>query len=284
MRLLALVLALLLPLGAYGQSLTVVSLSGGRSYLIARPAGDGPVPLILALHGGGGNPQQFARISGLAPKAVQAGFAIAFPAGSSRRNGRMLAWNAGYCCGWAAESGVDDLAYLDGVVADARRQFGATGSLFLTGMSNGAMMSQTYAARRGAAVAGVVSVSGTMDAARLRLVGQVPLLHIHGTGDTMVPIDGGPGDSSLTETNFASVNSVLADFRAPFGTMRQSDKSWTAGGYEFRRTVWTKAGRENVVLITVIGGDHEWPGGGRADNKALDASATAIDFFKAQMR
>ncbi len=283
MRLIALILCLFLPSLAQGQSLREITLPDGRFYLFARPAGQAEVPLVVALHGGGGNPEQFERASQIAEKALAAGFAIALPAGTPGRMARLRTWNAGYCCAAAQRQGVDDVAFLDAVIASAA-QAGASGPVFLTGMSNGAMMAQTYAARRAGRVAGVASVSGTMDTRRLRVGAPVPLLHIHGTADPMVPYAGGQGDSSLTRADFSSVAEVMADFRAPFGAMGESRKSWTAGGYDFVRTAWSTGGQEKVVLITVEGGDHEWPGGRRADDQALDASDMAIAFFKAQMR
>jgi poly(3-hydroxybutyrate) depolymerase len=46
---------------------------GDRYYQIERPANPRGAPLILALHGGGGNPDQFASASGLGRDAVSAG-------------------------------------------------------------------------------------------------------------------------------------------------------------------------------------------------------------------
>lgn len=282
MRVFILLILMLLPAGAMAD-LREVRLADGRFYLFDRPAGQGPAPLIVALHGGGGNPAQFARSSGLAQAAVRAGFAIAFPAGSARRQERMLTWNAGYCCGWAAETGVDDPGFLDRVVADAAQRFGATGPVFVTGMSNGAMMAQTWATRRAAKVAGVATVSGTMDAAHLRVAAPVPFLHIHGDADRMVPFAGGVGDSSLTRTDFAAVADVLADFRRPFGAMAKASSQTSAGGYRFLRTVWSRGGRARVVLIEIGGGAHEWPGGRRADDQAMSATEEVIAFFRAQL-
>ena len=130
-----------------------------RFYLIDQP--DTPSgAVILALHGAGGNPANFAMVSGLAEAALPLGFTVIFPAGVEADGQRTL--NALYCCGEAAAVGVDDLAFLDSVLADASERFGLdTGRLYLTGMSNGAMLAETYAVLRGAkAVAGV---SGTLD-------------------------------------------------------------------------------------------------------------------------
>ena len=126
----------------------------------------------------------FAEIIRIPAAAIRAGFAIALPLGT----GRLPTWNGGYCCGAAARTGVDDIAFLDRVARDASLRAGTTGKIFVTGMSNGAIMAQTWAAARPATIAAVVSVAGTMDADRVRVRGPVPILHIHGTADEVTPI------------------------------------------------------------------------------------------------
>ena len=70
---------------------------GDRSYRIDLPAVAQGAPLILALHGGGGGAEQFARSSGLSRPANRLGYAVIYPQGS----GRVATWNGGYCCGTA---------------------------------------------------------------------------------------------------------------------------------------------------------------------------------------
>ncbi|MFT4150903.1 MAG: PHB depolymerase family esterase, partial [Paracoccaceae bacterium] len=253
MRRFLLILLMMLPLPAVAQDLAEIALPGGRSYLFARPAGREPAPVIIALHGGGGSPRQFARNSGLVRAATGAGFAIALPAGT----GRLATWNAGYCCGAAERQAVDDLAFLDAVARDALTRAGGGAKVFVTGMSNGAMMAQTWAAQRPGLVAAVASVSGTMDAAHIRVAGRVPILHIHGTADPMVPFDGGPGQGMATgRIDLAPVAEVLADFRAPFGPLAGRHDT-LPGGVE--RTRWTSGGKVAVELLVLPGGGHEWP-------------------------
>ncbi len=105
---------------------------GERFYLIDLPARAKGAPMILALHGGGGDPSQFATASGLGAAGTAKGYAVVFPAGSSRRGGdRLLTWNGGYCCGHAARAGVDDNAFLKAVIADASARFGLDGAVSL---------------------------------------------------------------------------------------------------------------------------------------------------------
>lgn len=283
-------IALLLAAAAASAETHEVILPDGRYYRIDLPARPAGAPLILALHGGGGDPDQFARASGLARAATRAGFAVAFPAGSGRRSGRLLTWNGGYCCGYAARQGIDDMAFLRQVMADAGRRFGVDGSrVFLTGMSNGSIMAETFAARNPALVRAVAGVAGTMDTARNRVRGPVPALIIHGTADPMVPYAGGQGDRSLTRTDFASVDSVVTAFRAPWGALGEVSRRIDRhdDGTAVVITDFAKGSRVVVRLVTVEGGGHHWPGGRKlrlSDGKTqeIDANAEILRFFAMQ--
>jgi polyhydroxybutyrate depolymerase len=285
MRKIALLIALLwfsLPAAAKTVRL------GGRYYEIALPANPRGAALILALHGGGGDPDQFAQASGFARAATRAGYAVAFPAGSGRRGNRLLTWNGGYCCGYAARAGVDDFGFLKEVIEDAATRFGVDGSgVYLTGMSNGSIMSETFAARNPGVVRAVAGVSGTMDTSRIRVEGRVPALIIHGTADPMVPYAGGQGDSSLTRTDFASVASVVNAFLAPWGgvparTDRTIDRK--DDGTAVVVTDYQNGGQVVLRLMTVEGGAHHWPGGRKArlsegKTQEIDANTEILRFF-----
>jgi polyhydroxybutyrate depolymerase len=283
MRLIAFLIALCLAMPAFAETIRL----GDRWYDIVLPANPQGAPLILALHGGGGDPSQFASASGFGVAATRAGFAVAFPAGTGRRGDRLLTWNGGYCCGSAARQGVDDIGFLKAIIADASSRFGVDGDgVFLTGMSNGSIMSETFAAKNPGMVRAVAGVSGTMDTRRTRVRGQVPALIIHGTADTMVPYDGGKGETSLTRTDFASVSSVVQAFLAPWGAV--SDTSKSIGAKDDATSVvvtdYAKGGTVVLRLITVEGGAHHWPGGRKArlsegKTQEIDANTEILRFF-----
>jgi polyhydroxybutyrate depolymerase len=286
MRKLALLIALLLAVPAGAETVRL----GDRWYEIALPADPRGAPLILALHGGGGDPDQFARASGLARAASRAGFAVAIPAGSGRRGERLLTWNGGYCCGYAARTGVDDGKFLKAVIKDAADRFGIDDHrVYLTGMSNGAILAETFAARNPELVRAVAGVSGTMDTSRIRVQGKVPALIIHGTADTNVPYEGGQGTNSHTRTDFASVDSVVKAFLAPWGgvlaeTARTIDRR--DDGTSVSVTDYQKGGRVILRLMTVEGGAHHWPGGrkarmGEGKTQEIDANTEILRFFQA---
>jgi polyhydroxybutyrate depolymerase len=249
---------------------------GDRSYIIDLPAQPMGAPMILGLHGGGGNPAQFARNSGLSGPANTAGYAVIYPAGTGRL---LLTWNGGYCCGAAADRRVDDIAFLDQVIRDATRRFALDGRrVYLTGMSNGSLMAEAYAATRPAAVKAVAGVSGTVDLAAFPVTGAVPLLHIHGTDDPHVPFDGGQGSESLTDTDFNAVADVMAAFRKAQGpglteVTRVIDPA--DDGMTVLETTWSKRDNPVLRLLAIRGGGHVWPGGRRAERQGGTADITA---------
>lgn len=261
---------------------------GERYYDIELPSNPKGAPLILALHGGGGDPDQFARASGFARAATKAGYAVAFPAGSGRGGTRLLTWNGGYCCGQAARTGVDDTGFLKAIIADVASRVGTDGSgVYLTGMSNGSIMSETFAAQNPGMVRAVAGVAGTMDTARNRVAGRVPALIIHGTADPMVPYAGGQGDRSLTRTDFSSVASVVNAFLAPWGgAATKADRviDRKDDGTSVVVTDYQKGGQIVLRLMTVEGGAHHWPGGRKSrlsegKTQEIDANTEILRFF-----
>ena len=158
------------------------------------------------------------------------------------------------------------MAFLAAVIDDAARRFGNEARAYLTGMSNGAIMAQTFAALRPDRTVALATVAGTMDTRRLAVPRAIPFLHIHGTADDMVPFAGGQGDTSLTRTDFASVDSVMAAFLRPHGRLPLTRSTIDPGpdGTRVLRSAWGAPARPQVVLLAVENGAHVWPGGRRA--------------------
>lgn len=284
---LKLLLALILLTGPAVAEVSEVRL-GDRRYIIHLPDRLRRPPVIIALHGGGGDPDQFASASGLGRDGTRAGYAVIFPAGTGRRGDRLLTWNGGYCCGSAARSDVDDPGFLTAVIKDAGDRFGVyTGRVYFTGMSNGSIMAETFAATNPGKVKAVAGIAGTMDAGRTRVRGPVPVLIIHGTADDMVPYEGGQGDSSLTRTDFASVAAVTKAFLTAWsGPLEMTSRRIDArdDGTSVTITDYAVKGRMVLRLETVKGGAHHWPGGRKArlssgKTEEISANAELLRFF-----
>ncbi|MEZ5235757.1 MAG: alpha/beta fold hydrolase [Acidimicrobiales bacterium] len=169
----------------------------------APATGDGPVagappaPLLLALHGGGGTGTQFEQQSRFDELAEANGFLVAYPDGTGiGRFERGRVWNAGRCCGPAADGSddPDDVAFLAAVIDDIASGHAVDRDrVVITGHSNGSMMALRFACERADLVAGVASQAGPLvtDGA-CQPSRPVPVLALHGTADANVPYAGAP--------------------------------------------------------------------------------------------
>ena len=169
-----------------------------RSYVLHLPpaaAEAAPLPLVIALHGGGGTAAGFQAYAGLDAVADREGFAVVYPSGTAPpiAAGRFLTWNAGRCCGWAMQQKIDDVGFMlrvVGAVEKAARIDPAR--IYATGHSNGAMMAYRLAAEAGDRIAAIVPVAGAMNLRKpFAPARAVPLLHIHSISDPRAPFAGG---------------------------------------------------------------------------------------------
>jgi polyhydroxybutyrate depolymerase len=248
------------------RSLTVGGLT--RTYVVhAPPALDPqkPAPVVLALHEATMTGPLMAWFSGLDATADAAGFIAVYPNGTGGRSSYF--WNAGHCCGDAARNNVDDVAFVRVVLdelatvyrIDPRR-------VFATGMSNGAMMAYRLAAELSDRIAAVAPVAGTMACGEPRPSRPVPVLHIHGTDDEFVPFGGGRGPKSISGVPHRSVAGTVAAWARANGCREdpaavEALPDRAGDGTRVTRTTYRgEAAGAEVVLVTVAGGGHTWPG------------------------
>ncbi|MEL0028047.1 MAG: alpha/beta fold hydrolase, partial [Perlucidibaca sp.] len=228
-------------------------------------------------------------------KAAQAGFMVAYPEGSGRF-GRLLTWNAGSCCGYAQQHGVDDVAFLVALMDRLTSRHDIDPQrIFVVGMSNGGMMAYRLAAEHPERVAAVASVAGTLAIPPASVRAPVPVLHFHGSADENVPYEGGIGRHSLAGVTHASVETTLAAWiRADGANSRpqitalpdRADDGTQVTRYRYA----SPADPGAVTLYRIAGGGHTWPG--RAGHERLlgassrDISANDIlwDYFRAHVR
>jgi polyhydroxybutyrate depolymerase len=280
------------PLGSLATALVALLLCGpalardnvsvdidGRRYVAVLPDDPRNAPIVLALHGGGGHPEQFDRSSGFSQAAADAGYLVVLPEGSGYSI--FKTWNTGHCCGYAQRAGVDDVAFLDDVVEDAAARFGANPNrVYATGLSNGSMMAELYGNQRAGRVRAVAGVAGTPDPSTLTGDGAVPVLHVHGDADTHVPIEGGVGEDSFAKVDYPPLDIPLGILRDAFGPMETSTRQ--GDGYSVQD--WTQNNTPMVRLVVVEGGGHAWFGGARSvrqggANTAVSANQLVLEFF-----
>ena len=239
-----------------------------RSYLVHVPPGydaKQPTPVVVAFHGGGSNPEQMARFSGLSEKADQAGFIVVYPAGSGRV-AEALTWNAGNCCGYAQRQNIDDVGFVAALLDDLARAANVDPKrVYATGMSNGALMSYLVADKLADRFAAIAPVGGPMGTEKCQPARPVPVIHFHGTEDAFAPYAGGVGRSSITRTNFYSVQHAIDAWVAANGCQAEPQEEalpdMAKDGMHVTRKIHP-GGRDGaeVILYTIHDGGHTWPG------------------------
>ena len=122
------------------------------------------LPLVIALHGGGGNAQNMEMMSGFSEKADKENFAVVYPNGSGRiSNNILLTWNAEGCCQYAAENKIDDVGFISALIDKLVGDYGIDSKrIYATGFSNGAMMSFKLGEKIPDKIAAIAPVSGAI--------------------------------------------------------------------------------------------------------------------------
>jgi poly(3-hydroxybutyrate) depolymerase len=130
------------------------------------------MPLVIQLHGGGGNASNFEQTTKLGDAAAARGYIVVYGEGIDNEppNG-VRTWNAGSCCGAIADAAsppelfdTDDSNYLRAVLADltARGIPYNSSRVFATGHSNGAFMAYRAACElEGPGLAGIAVSAGS---------------------------------------------------------------------------------------------------------------------------
>lgn len=250
---------------------------------------DRPVPLVLALHGGGGSMDVMARdrLYGLVSQADASGWIVVFPNGYSRfRGGKLATWNAGICCGGARDSGSDDVGFLRAVVSEVQRRLRIDPQrIFATGMSNGGMMSYRLACEASDVFRAIAAVAGTDGTTACRPGRPVPVFHIHARDDDRVLFNGGSGSASDTHADFVSVPATVDKWAKLNGCSGPSQRVLERPGVVCEVRSGCQGGSEVRLCVTDTGG-HSWPGGRKAlggkGSQALDATAEIWGFFGRQ--
>jgi polyhydroxybutyrate depolymerase len=267
-----------------------------RTYLVHDFGTGVPAPLVIVLHGGGGNAANAVRMTGFDRVAARDRFIAVYPEGTSgRAGGRLLTWNAGHCCAAAMEAGVDDVGFI-GAVIDALVASGRADAsrVYVTGMSNGAMLAHRIGRELSTRIAAIAPVVGAVFGDEPPPRAPVPAFIVTGADDAIVPAAGGPltvrlvlGQRRAADRDVAPAMAQAAYWARHNGCGDPKPAETAA----FRQSAWTgcRSGAP-VVFYSVTGNGHAWPGGqpGRSGadvpSTASDATAEMWAFFKTQVR
>ncbi|AQQ09833.1 Haloalkane dehalogenase [Sedimentisphaera cyanobacteriorum] len=260
--------------GAGDRTRTIDVEGQERRYRIHVPpnyTADRKTPVVVAFHGGGGNPQSMIRLSGLNEKADDAGFVVVYPFGSGTDKDKNLTFNAGNVGGYAKRKKIDDVGFTKALLGDLEAVVNVDKErVFATGISNGGMMAYRVASELADRFAAIAPVGGPMGTETCTPSRPVSVIHFHGTADELAPFKGGKGKGSPN---------VPAFLRPEFFSVDHSIQAWVKAngcgpvprvqklpdvaddGMQVVRKTWGN-GRDGseVVLIKIEGGGHTWPG------------------------
>lgn len=267
-----------------------------RGYVVRSPAvaraPDQRLPLVLVLHGGGGNAAVAEAMTGFTDKAEREGFIVAYPEGTGRLGRRLLTWNAGHCCGHAMARQVDDVGFIRALIdrleadhpVDPRR-------IYATGMSNGGMMSHRLGIELSDRLAAIAPVVATLFGDERKPTHPVAALMINGQLDASVPPAGGaPGGRFPDAWDGTAALPALAQgsfWAAANGCAATPDS--TQQGLITRWRYRCSTGRD-VEVVLVGDNGHAWPSGkagsrrGDTPSTALSATDAIWSFFKAHSK
>lgn len=223
-------------------------------------------PLVLLLHGAGGNGKWQIEYSGLDAKADEAGFVLASPDGTGRLGRWMLTWNAGDCCGYASNRDVDDVEFLERLLDEIVPRYNLDPKrVYVVGLSNGGMMAYRLADRMPGRFAAMGIVSGTHLGDAPSLDVPVPVVHFHGTEDRLVPFDGGSDRTWHPTHGFRSARATAMAWASANGCPLEPEHEVLPDRHDDGTSISIERfgpGREGaeVALYVIAGGGHTWPG------------------------
>jgi polyhydroxybutyrate depolymerase len=236
---------------------SIVSSGEEREYILYVPKSYDPAkpaPLVISMHGGSVWPAVQRDLSGWNTLAEHHGVIVAYPMG----RGIFPAWQMRI-----REPGLPrDVRFIADLIDTIAAAYTIDSTrIYADGLSNGAGMAFVLScalADRIAAV-GMVSSALLIPFASCANDHPVPLIAFHGTHDPVAPYDG--GTSWVAPGTFPSVSSFVDAWGRRNRCAPNPVESEIAADVS-RRSYHGCAEQSDVVLYTMKGGGHTWPGGG----------------------
>jgi polyhydroxybutyrate depolymerase len=275
-----------LPPGDYAQSLMHAGRT--RTYTIHLPRGisdERAFPLVIMLHGGAGNSEHAARMSGFSTLADQENFIVVYPDGTGRLGEVLLTWNAGNCCGYALDNNIDDVGFIRALIEKLERDHPINPKqIYVTGMSNGGMMAYRLACELADKIAAIAPVAGALNV-ECKPTAPISVIAFHGMADQHVLFEGGAprvraDPHPREDKSVAYAMNFWAQHNRCAPTPQRDER-----GNIIHDTYTNCANGTAVELYAIKGEGHTWPGGkswlgGDPPTQEISATKVMWEFFK----
>jgi polyhydroxybutyrate depolymerase len=263
------------------------------------------VPLIIALHGRGGNGWSMIVLThkGFNKLADKDGFIMVYPDGIEQN------WNDGRTDEEANDrahsENIDDVGFISALIDSMIKDYNINPKrVYVTGISNGAIMSYRLACELSHKITAIAPVDGSIPVMLLPECspsGPVSVLAINNTDDPLVPFEGGDIHGKLRGINLGKV--LSANESVGFWVNRnkcsiiaavteEPDRDPKDGTRVTRKQYINNLDGTEVILYTIEGGGHTWPSGlqylpawiiGKT-SRDIDANEVIWSFFKSHSR
>jgi polyhydroxybutyrate depolymerase len=250
-----------------------VSSGEKREYLLYVPKSYDrrtPTPLVISMHGAGlwGAAQK--ETSGWNGLADKQGFIVVYPSGVGGKGVRI----------WRAEPGwglTKDVKFISELIDTLKAAYNIDSTrIYANGLSNGGGMSFALSCTLSDRIAavGMVAAAQTLPWNWCTDHRPVPMIAFHGTADRQVPYAG--RSSWISSRPFPNMERWVANWARRNRCGANAVDSAVAVDVT-RRAYASCAGDAAVVLYTVQGGGHTWPGGGPLPKWLVGRTTQSID-------
>jgi polyhydroxybutyrate depolymerase len=255
-----------------------------RQYIYYEPVDlNEQMPLVIVMHGFGGDANDIRNYSEMNQFANQYGFAVCYPRGTTDSEGYRF-WNVGYA--FHQNETIDDVGFLTELVGYLQLTHGLNPDYtFATGMSNGGDMCYMLACQAYDTFKAVAPVAGMILQDILDECDNsppIPLFEIHGSQDSVTPISGDPNNNDgwgaypsipFTIDYFSEKNECTTMVTETLPNTDTSD-----GSYVLSEKHLNGINNNEVWFYKVVGGGHDWPGAW--GNMDINAGEEAWLFFQ----
>jgi len=269
-----------------------------RKYFVHIPEGynsEELFPLVFVLHGGGGNAERIGKFTGFTQLSDKEKFIVVYPLGYDKH------WNDGRTDvkSKAHQENINDILFFDEMISALTLLFKIDiKRIYVTGISNGAMMSFRIACELSDKITAIAAVAGSIPEdiiGNCSPAAQVSVLVINGVEDELVPFDGGQvkvfnKTRGKVIPTLETIEKWVLHNKCPVKptAMFEIDTDKNDGTKILVQEYENKDTGVAVVLYRVEGGGHTWPGAKQylpeyfigKTNHDINATQVIWDFFK----